>query len=81
MPGDGSKDEDDDDNAILTVGNNIDCVVSAWVLGSCNDGTRVDTRTIITQPSGSGIACPVRSRTRTCIEDVYDLALRKVDPT
>jgi len=51
------------------------------VLGVCTDGTRVDTRTVVTQPIGNGDSCPVLSRTRTCTDDIYDLALTKVDPS
>jgi len=55
--------------------------VSDWVIGVCTDGTRVDTRTVVTQPIGNGDSCPVLSRTRTCTDNVYDLALTKADPS
>lgn len=49
-----------------------DCEVSAWTPGTCSvtcgTGVQIDTRRILTQPSGGGVPCPELNRTVTCIQ-------------
>ena len=54
----------------------VDCKMSAWVIGDCKaNGKRTDTRTITTQPQWNGEACKNLIRNPNCGE--YDLALAK----
>jgi hypothetical protein len=57
----------------ISVNNKVDCVVSAWTdtsrcgTGVCNTmGTKTQSRTITTQPSNGGAACPALTQTVTC---------------
>jgi uncharacterized protein YfcZ (UPF0381/DUF406 family) len=59
-----------DYQSFLPVCTPVNCVVSDWSAWStCNGGTQSRTRTIITQPSGGGQACPTLTETRDCPVD------------
>ena len=66
----GDEDDHDIEKIIITTpAEPVDCEVGPWEIGTCEDGERVDTRVVITQPSNGGAACPVLTRTRTCAID------------
>ena len=70
------------------------CLVSDWIIGdcsvSCGNGTRIDTRKILSLPTDGGTPCPDLSRTMGCSQptcgnvpvcdgvDLYETLLRYV---
>jgi len=49
----------------------VDCAVSEWgpwssCTSTCGGGTQKQTRTIVTRPIGTGLACPALSQTQLC---------------
>lgn len=59
---------------INTCSTPVDCIVSEWsewsdCSAACGGGTQTRTRTVVTPPSGGGVACPELEESRSCNED------------
>ncbi|DAZ96645.1 TPA: hypothetical protein N0F65_005824 [Lagenidium giganteum] len=55
-------------HGVLVTPPKVDCVVSAWVYTNCDSyGFQTRRRTVTTQPSGGGLACPILEEKVRCV--------------